>query len=33
MLLALEKAQRLRLATTTNLFALDKSQRWLGLRR
>ena len=33
LLLALEKAQRLHLATTTNLFALDKSQRWLGLRR
>ena len=33
LLLALEKAQRLHLATTTNLFDLDKSQRWLGLRR
>jgi DNA polymerase-3 subunit epsilon len=33
LLLALEKAQRLHLATTTNLFDLDRSQRWLGLRR
>ena len=33
LLLALEQAQRLRLATTTNLLELDKSQRWLGRRR
>jgi len=33
LLLALEKAQRLHLATTTNLLELDKSQRWLGRRR
>jgi len=33
LLLALEKAQRLHLATTTNLLDLDKSQRWLGRRR
>jgi len=33
LLLALEKAQRLHLATITNLLDLDKSQRWLGRRR
>lgn len=33
LLLALDKAQRLGLGTTADLLELERSQRWLGLRR